>query len=150
MLVGNGRLHATIMKLKPEFILKRVAIWLLISAFFMLIGEIFWDATPAQTALTAAGLGLVAFMRFGLLNERGTTLIEEFKSEDGLVIATIEARTDQVGEVYLAKVTRNYQTGVFAKEKSFDQLQDAQTWLTTTYQLELEKHAQHPHKQQND
>lgn len=134
------------MKLEPEFILKRIAIWLLVSAFFMLVGEILWDATPAQTALTAAGLGLVAFIRFGLLDERGATLIEEIKSEDGIVIATIEDRTDQVGEVYLAKVTRNYQTGVFTQEKSFDQLQDAKTWLTTTYQLELQKHLHLPNQ----
>ena len=138
------------MKLELEPILKRVAIWLLVSAFFMLVGEILWDATPAQTALTAGGLGLVVFLRFGLHEERGTTIIEEIKSEDGIVNGIIEDQTDQIGEVYLAKVTRNYQSGVFAKEKSFDQLQDAQTWLTTTYQLELEKHTQHPHKQQND
>lgn len=138
------------MKLALQPILQRIAIWLLVSAFFMLVGEILWDATPAQTALTAAGLGLVVFIRLDLFAERGAILIEEIKSEDGIVIATIEDRTDQVGKVYLAKVTRNYQTAVFATEKSFHQLPDAKTWLTTTYQLELEKHAQHPHKQQND
>lgn len=144
-----NQVNCIIMKLKLEPLIQRVAIWLLVSSFFMVIGEILWDATLAQTAVSAGIFGLVLFLRLDLFTERGANIIDEIKSDDGIVAATIVDRTDQVGEVYIAKVTRNYQEGVFAREKEFDQLQDAKEWLTTTYQLELEKHQQRLREQPN-
>ncbi len=128
---------------------KKFGVWLFISFIVLLIGIVQWDVKPYTAVLFAGLFGFLIFLRLDLHTEKGAKILKEIKSEDGTVTATIEDWTNEKSETFVAKVKRNYQDGVFAKEKEFLDLQEAKQWLTTTYQLELEKHAQHLREQQN-
>lgn len=70
----------------------------------------------------------------------GSDTVDEIISPDRMIIGTVEAWSDNKSIWYIAKVKRNYQDGVFAREKEFESIEEAKQWLAITYQQELEKH----------
>lgn len=124
---------------------KRFGVWLLISFLVLLFGIVRWDVPPATALFLAGTWGLIIFLRLDLANDKDSTVIEEITSSDGSVIATIQEWDDKTSDKYIGKVKRNYQDGVFAKEKAFEDLEKAKQWVTATYKQELEKHQQRNH-----
>ncbi len=129
-----------------ERIIQVLGIWLIISFFVLLFGITRWDLPPTTAVLFAGLLGFFILLQFGSHMEGGKDTVDEIASSDEIVVGNIEVWHNKKTIWYNAKVKRNYQDRVFAKEKEFEDVEEAKAWLAFTYQQELEKHQQYLHQ----
>ncbi len=134
--------------MNKSFLSKKVTLWFALTIIFFFISYIRWGHSTEETVYTLLLYAVVSSLTFmvefnsALNNEKENVLT--LCSLDGIVSGVIEQIT--IGEsnrvLFVCQVRRNYQDGVFAKEKTFEKLNDAEAWLNEAYEKALTKHAE--------